>query len=293
MNKNFFRLGLALAMILGPANSSFSQAVKVEDLLKSLQIQVGRTNYGKALELADQIISLKPRSAQGYLARGQVHDLKNDFDLAIADFTQALALDPKARQIYQQRGSVHFKAGHIKESIADFDKVIELQPAQAPYHWQRGIALYEAGRFDEGQKQFELHQKVNTNDVENSAWHFLCVARSKGFDQAREALLKIEHDRRVPMMQVFALYQGKGSIDDIFNAVKKDSPTGQELNHRLFYANFYAGMFFEARDGDKMALDYINRAVEKSAGMDYMSDVARIHADLLKKRIEAKPNLKK
>ena len=72
----------------------------------------------------------------------------------------------------------YLKSGKFKEAIADFDKFLELRPKLAPDHWRRGIALYYAGKFDEGRKQFDLHRTVNPEDVENSAWHYLCNARA-------------------------------------------------------------------------------------------------------------------
>jgi lipoprotein NlpI len=110
-------------------------------------------------------------------------------------FVTALLLsqDPIGAEGYNRRGAEHFKMGHIQQSLDDFDRAIQLDPAQAPYHWQRGISLYYAGRYDEGRKQFELHQTVNGNDVENAAWRYLCMARARhgsagpSFDSADRA----------------------------------------------------------------------------------------------------------
>ena len=65
----------------------------------------------------------------------------------------------------------------MKESLADFDKFLALRPAEKNGHWKRGISLYYAGRFEDGKKQFEGYENVDTNDVENAVWHFLCNAR--------------------------------------------------------------------------------------------------------------------
>ena len=51
---------------------------------------------------------------------------------------------------------------------------------------------------------------MDTNDVENAVWHFLCVAREDGVEKARAAMLKIGKDRRVPMMQVYELFARQG-----------------------------------------------------------------------------------
>ena len=71
------------------------------------------------------------------------------------------------------------REGRIDESVAAFDELARVAPAEAPHLWQRGIALYYAGRYEDCRAQFESHRTVNPDDVENAAWHFLCVARAE------------------------------------------------------------------------------------------------------------------
>jgi len=100
------------------------------------------------------------------------------------------------------RAIAHFQAGRVAESAAEFDNVVKLAPDYAPQLWQRGIALYYAGRFRDCRAQFESHRTVNPDDVENAAWHFLCVARAESVERARAALLPVGPDSRVPMREV-------------------------------------------------------------------------------------------
>ncbi len=74
-----------------------------------------------------------------------------------------------------------------------------------------------------GRRQFESHKTVNPNDVENAAWHFLCVARQRGIDAARNDLMKIDlaQDDRVPMAEIYAFYAGRGSEEAVLKAAKK------------------------------------------------------------------------
>src|SRR5207248_4979882 len=111
-----------------------------------------------------------------------------------------------------------FQQAQIAESLADFDRAIELDPRVSPYLWQRGIALYYAGRYDDGRKQFDLHQTVNGADVENAAWRYLCMARAQDVKIARTALIPIQGDPRVPMMQIHALYKGTADVDAVMAA---------------------------------------------------------------------------
>lgn len=272
-------------MTLSPATLG---AAPAEELLTSGQQALERGDKDEALRLADKAVDADPKYALGFIFRATVRDARHEFDKAVVDFGNAIALSPKAVSIYQRRGEDQFRLGRFKESVADFDKVIELDPRRAPYHWQRGISLYYAGEFDRGARQFELHKTVNPEDVENAVWHFLCVARLSGVEKARQALIPIRDDGRVPMMQVFALFAGKATEQTVMDAVKLGDPGERELSQRLFYAHLYLGLFDEATGNLDAARDHIRLAAEKYAEDDYMGDVARVHAAVMKKAASGK-----
>ena len=184
---------------------------------------------------------------------------------------------PAQAQAANRAGEEHFKAGHIDEAIRDFDKAIELRPSLEPYHWQRGIALYYAGRYQDGRRQFELHRSVNPNDVENAVWHFLCVARLEGVGQARRMMIPISSDQRVPMMEVDELFRGTGSVEKVIQAARAGPPSPAVLNQRLFYADLYLGLYYEALGDTAEALEHITRAAEDYGARHYMGQVARVH----------------
>ena len=240
----------------------------------------------KAQDLADKAVEADPKNRESYFFRGAMHESLLQHDKAIPDYDQVLKLDPKAADIYQRRGCAHFKLGHIKESMADFDKFIELKPDRAPYHWQRGISCYYAGRFEEGRRQFERHQTVNPEDVENAVWHFLCVTRSAGLEKARAFLMLIKEDRRVPMMQVYALFAGKGAADGCWLPLQQANRR-RRLKNRLFYAHFYLALYVTLPETRNWPGATSARPCKKY-GMDhYMGDVARVHA------MQLSPSLKR
>src|SRR3954465_6495626 len=106
----------------------------------------------------------------------------------VAFAAMAQSPDQQPRQILD-RAVADFQGGRIPRSVAGFDRVAKLVPEYAPQLWQRGIALYYAGRYKDCRAQFESHRTVNPNDVENAAWHFLCVARAESPEKARAELL--------------------------------------------------------------------------------------------------------
>jgi lipoprotein NlpI len=194
------------------------------------------------------------------------------------------AAEGLAASDFEKRGEEHFKRGEIKEAIADFDKVIELRPGQEPYHWQRGIAYYYAGEYQKGRRQFELHQTVNPNDVENAVWHFLCVAKTESFDKARQQLISIHGDSRVPMTEIYRLFAGKGSAEAVLAAATEGDPSPTERKSRLFYAHLYLGLYDEAKGNRAGTLEHIRAAVRDFGQPHYMGDVARVHLGILQKK---------
>ena len=174
-------LGLILALG-GAAGGLRAEEPTLAQLLSQARTAYQRGDFTRALTLASRAIQRNPRDPQGFLARGWLHEMLGSHRHAIADYDAVVKLDPKLVEVYNRRGSEHFKLGHIEASIADFDRAIELDPKQEPYHWQRGISYYYAGLYRKGRDQFQSHQRVNANDVENAVWHFLCGARLDGVE---------------------------------------------------------------------------------------------------------------
>ena len=257
-----------------------AEKVNVDDLLSQAKAAYASGRRDEAMTLVTQAIKAEPKSSRSYFVRARFHEENREPTKAVADYDQVLKLDPRAAEAWQHRGGEHFKLGHIKESIADFDAFIALAPQQAPYHWQRGIAYYYAGRFEDGRKQFELHQTVNPNDVENAVWHFLCVARSAGVEKARAALIPIKDDARVPMMEVHALFAGRAKPEDVLKAAVAGAPPRSRLDQQLFYAHLYLGLYFEAIGDETQAREHILKAAGQYQTNDYMGDVARVHLQL-------------
>ena len=198
--------------------------------------------------------------------------------LFLAFILTATAQDlSKTPDQWMQIGVDAFFDARIEDSAVAFDKVIEAVPQAKPQLWQRGLTLYYAKRYQDGRDQFETHQTANSNDVENAAWHFLCVARLEGVDAARKALIPIEGDARVPMKQVHDLYAGKGSVEAVLLAASTGDDSPLRRNH-LCYAHLYLGLYFEALGDDAKAKDHILKAATDYEMDHYMGKTAITHA---------------
>src|SRR5688572_31697338 len=199
-----------------------------------------------------------------------------DVAIALGTLAALIALSSPLLEAQQprellERAVTDFERGRIAESAAGFDALIKVRPDMTPELWQRGITLYYAGRYTDCRAQFELHRTVNPNDVENAAWHFLCVARAESATKARAALLPVGPDARVPMRQVYDLFRGALTPEAVLKAAGS-RPSGE------FFAHLYVGLYYEALR-DKRALEHIRMAAAArfaDAG-GYMHTVAKVH----------------
>jgi tetratricopeptide (TPR) repeat protein len=184
-----------------------------------------------------------------------------------------------AARVLHLRGEQHFTHARIAEAVADFDRQVQLLPDRAAEHWQRGIAYYYAKDYERGARQFELHQTVNPQDVENAAWHFLCMVRTPegSVEAAQKKLFPVTGDSRVPMSQIQQMFGGVLSPEDVLRA-------GEEAGGAArFYADLYVGLYYEALGRNDESLRLLSRAADDPAARkNYMGDVARVPVILRK-----------
>lgn len=270
-----------LALLVAPV--LLAAADDAEQLLRDASTAYRAGKYADAAALAEKAAAADPTNPAAPALAGRAYlDLRQN-EKAAAAFTAAIALAPGAAALHDRRGDAYLKAGKFKEAVADFDQYLRLKPADAPEHWRRGIALYYAGKFADGVKQFDLHRTVNPEDVENSAWHYLCNARATTPKQARADLLPVAKDARVPMKEVLQLFAGALKPADVLAAAEAADLKGERKTEARFYANLYVGLYYEAEGDAKKAEEHIKTAAEKYKIGHYMWDVAAAHLGTYKK----------
>jgi lipoprotein NlpI len=238
-------------------------------------------NREEAVRIASRMIEGDPKEPNNYFLRARFQELMGRREAALADYTKLLEIAPHATEVHYHRGVIHFLLARIPESVADFDRLVEAQPDKVPHQWQRGIALYYAGRYDDGRKQFEMHRTVNPADVENSAWHFLCVARDKGVEEARKKLIPVSGDPRVPMAEILDLYAGRTTPEKVMERVDSSKIEPIAKPAQLLYAHLYLALYYEATGSNALRRSHLQKAVDTNLRNEYMWEVARVHLELL------------
>ena len=214
----------SLALVAFLSIQAISQAETPESIAEKIQKEYSSGDKIKALKLAAEGIKKHPKDYTLLTIRGRIYEEENQHAEAERDYTNVLIKNKTDAGIYHRRGVVRFFQLKFNDSLADFDKFIEMVPSQEPYHWQRGLVHYYAGKYKAGRKQFEVHQTVNSQDVENAVWHYLCIAKTDGTKKAEENFIKITSDRRVPLKEIHALFAGKGTEQQVLDAIIAGNP---------------------------------------------------------------------
>ena len=191
----------------------------------------------------------------------------------LAKWDNRIKVRPYDPKIHIYRGMAYFKLGQIKESLSDFDKAEELNPQLTPYLWQRGLSYYYLERYAEGMRQFELDLSVNSQDVEETIWRYLCIAKIENATEAKSSLLPVKNDPRLIMDYIYQLYAGDCTADLLLHKGVQKGLQG------IFYSNLYVGLYYEAEGEKQKSLYYINQAVKNKLN-DYMWHLACVHQHL-------------
>ncbi|TAE59827.1 MAG: hypothetical protein EAZ87_08275 [Nostocales cyanobacterium] len=195
----------------------------------------------------------------------------NSLESQLKRWNTTVIQQPNNPNVYVRRGMVYFQLGKIQESIIDFDTAEKLDDRITPYLWQRGLSYYYVERFADGAKQFEIDLTVNAQDVEETVWRYLCIARLSGVEAARNSLLPVKNDPRKIMRSVYDLFADNCTTDDVLNVGKSEGLKGN------FYSHLYLGLYYEAEGNLELAKEYIVKAADNYKIDDYMWYLAVVH----------------
>jgi lipoprotein NlpI len=186
------------------------------------------------------------------------------------------------------RGDAHFKLAEFTKAVAEYERMVELDPSLEKSHWRRGIAYFYAGQYPKAAHQFEIYHSYDNVDRENGIWRYFSQYKALGKEKAQEGLLKYEKDDREPFPDVYQMFQGKKTGDEIIARILKAEIDADEREKRLFYAYLYAGLHEAITGAPARAKDHLRKAVantwgpKSGFGPNYMWHVGRLNYDLLK-----------
>ena len=142
---------------------------------------------------------------------------------------------------YSARGDVLMFLGDYRKAESDYLAMVKLKPAIDESHWRLGIAMFFAKHPEQAAEQFDKYNSFDNVDRENGIWRYLSHYRAFGRDEAKKQLFRYEKDDRPPFKEVYRLFDGGLTADDVLTAIPDDLPAA-DRESRLFYSHLYIGM---------------------------------------------------
>lgn len=98
-----------------------------------------------AMANVDRAIALDPTLAGAFKLRGDIHQLRREFDPAMEDYRSSEKLDNTNPRLYVSRSALHITEGNAKGGLRDADKALALDANDADAWYNRGWALFQGG----------------------------------------------------------------------------------------------------------------------------------------------------
>lgn len=213
---------------------------------------------------------------------------------SVEQLTTAIAAQPDDDELYSRRGDALFFLGKFTEAVADYDRMVELKPELDASHWRRGIAYFYAGRYADAAAQFDRYHSFDDVDRENGIWRYLSQAMDKGRDEAQKELLRYEKDDREPFPDVYRLFAGQITPEQILANIAAADIDGRERQKREFYAHLYIGLHLAVLKVNDQAKQHLEKAAANTWGATagygphFMWRVAKLNAAQLKDELAPK-----
>ena len=133
-------MGVEAYDYIKPSKKSNSYDTTMEDYLKSsaelnktLETSILKTgnlentkgNYDKAIENANSVIEINPKSINAYFTRGNGYYGKKDYEKALADYTTILKLSPANAAAHYNRGLTYQALGNKEKAKEDYQQAAE------------------------------------------------------------------------------------------------------------------------------------------------------------------------
>jgi tetratricopeptide (TPR) repeat protein len=188
--------------------------------------------FEQAIDYISAEIRANPANSANYNRRGSAWATKNEFDIAIADFTEAIRVDPTSAGGYYNRGLAWGYKRDYDKAIADFNEAIRLDPTSPSAYYNRGLAWGYKRNLDYAILDFTEAIRLDPKYAvayknRGNAWHY-----------------KNDYDR---------------AIDDYNEAVKLDPTNAKAYSSRAW---LWATCFDDNYRDGKRAVESATRACE-------------------------------
>ena len=137
---------------------------KVVQLLTQASQFLSAGDYDKTIKTCNEITGIDPNCPAAYYLRGFAHRYKEEYELAIMDFTRTVQIDPKYSAAYYGRALSYAYTGDYQNALADFDAAIAVDPRYADAYLNRARVYYNMDEYDKAWDDVHKAESLGVSD---------------------------------------------------------------------------------------------------------------------------------
>lgn len=221
----------------------------------STQLRVWKDAYS----LWNYTVENSKGSFLAYNNRGRIHERRQEWDLALADYQEAVKINPKFAKTHKNIGMVYENLGDLDAALAAYSKAIELNPRYSGAYNNRGLILERQGKIEQALSDYESAVTSDPNYLLGYANRGSLLVRSGHAEQGIEDLS-------------YVLVRSPGHVDSYINRAAaylqlkefpqalKDCQTALNLQPTNPTARFLCSAVYRKMGNNVLALQEAERA---------------------------------
>lgn len=119
-----------------------------QTLLYSGKAYLELVRYPEAERILRRLLSVNPRSVQGYGVLGSICYRRGLYTDAVAMFRKALELEPEEPELFFSLGEAYNKLDQVSQAVECFETVLKIQPENPKVYYNLGILYDKKGMPD-------------------------------------------------------------------------------------------------------------------------------------------------
>lgn len=216
-------------------------------------------NIDKAFEIFENAIKLYPDSPGPYANRGNIYRMRQEYKLALSDYSRSLELKADDLYVLYSRANTYLDSENFESAISDYTKIIEEKPSFPDIYFDRAYANIRLKNYGKAKNDLEAQLEINPTDFKSLANLINIKTNLKLYDEALADYEKISEEfPDNPNLHI--LYNNKATLFRDMNNYEKALVT---INKALEIKKNYdiglfnrAGIYLELGDEKKACKDF-------------------------------------
>jgi tetratricopeptide (TPR) repeat protein len=284
---NYVGLG-KVSMTTNPTEgkANFDKAVslakkdgRVYAAIAEYYINLDKPDGAKAIEYASKGVEVDPKNAWAKLILGDAYFASNDGTKAIEQYKASLALDPKSPLPLWKIGKLYLAAKNYDVGMQSFKEGLVLDVDFSPIYREMGELYYRAKKFDKAiesyKKYLELRDKSDETDFRYASFLFLNEDYTNALTILNALAKKDFNNSRIYRIMAYSQYETKDynsalqNMDIFWKKTEAKKIISQDYE--------YYGKILSKKGQDSLAVEYLNKAVEKDTSKkEIYGDIANM-----------------